>query len=74
MAFAEKNQRSKSPYLTVIEAADYLGLSKHTLNNMRSRGGGPAYRKHGNLVFYHSDDLISYSNRRRFTSTGGSVG
>lgn len=61
-------------YLTVAEAAEFLGLSPHTLNNMRCRGGGPEYRKHGVCVFYHIDDLKDYSDRRRYRDTGGSDG
>ena len=63
-----------NPYLTVAEAAKILNLSHHTLNNMRCRGTGPAYRKHGNNVFYHIDDLRDYSKMRRYRSTGGSDG
>jgi hypothetical protein len=67
-----KHQRTKeSPFLTVQEAAAYLKLSPNTLNNMRCRGGGPPYRKHGNLVFYHIDDLEAYTASRTYSSTGG---
>lgn len=64
-------QTNESPFLTVHEAAVYLKLSPHTLNNMRCRGGGPAYRKHGNLVFYHIDDLERYTTSRTYRTTGG---
>ena len=45
------------PFLTAEEAAVFLGLQKRTLDNMRWKGTGPRYRKHGTRVFYHPDDL-----------------
>lgn len=52
------------PFLTAEEAAVFLGLQKRTLDNMRWKGTGPRYRKHGTRVFYHPDDLTFYSNSR----------
>ena len=54
----------KSPFLTSQEAADYLRLDVKTLNNMRWRGEGPNYRKHGGKVVYHMDDLAYWSSGR----------
>jgi excisionase family DNA binding protein len=54
----------KSPYLTPAEAADYLRLEERTINNMRWRGEGPDYRKHGGKVIYHRDDLDRWSQGR----------
>jgi hypothetical protein len=60
--------RSKSMFLTTAEAATFLRLKKHTLENMRWQGIGPPFRKHGGRVFYHRDDLIAWSkNSRRKT-------
>jgi hypothetical protein len=58
------NIASKSPYLTSQEAADYLRLDVKTLNNMRWRGEGPNYRKHGGKVVYHLSDLNYWSTDR----------
>lgn len=52
-----------SPYLTTEEAANYLRLAIRTLNNMRWRGDGPHYRKHGGKVLYHRRDLEGWSRR-----------
>jgi excisionase family DNA binding protein len=54
-----------SPYLTTDEAAAVVRLAPATLRNMRSRGAGPAYRKHGRLVRYHIDDLNAWSASRQ---------
>ena len=54
-----------SPYLTTDEAAAVVRLAPATLRNMRSRGVGPAYRKHGRLVRYHIDDLNAWSASRQ---------
>ena len=55
---------SDSPYLTTKEAGALLKLAPSTLMNMRSRGTGPKYRKHGRLVRYHIDDLNAWSAGR----------
>ena len=56
-------QPIESPYLTTQEAAQYLRLKIRTLNNMRWRGEGPHYRKHGGKVLYHRRDLEGWSRR-----------
>ncbi len=38
---------STRPYLTSDEAATHLGLSKRTLENFRTHGGGPRFHKFG---------------------------
>lgn len=55
----------ESPYLTTEEAAAVVRLAPATLRNMRSRGAGPAFRKHGRLVRYHIDDLNAWSASRQ---------
>jgi hypothetical protein len=58
--------RKKRPlFLTTAEAAEFLRLKKHTLENMRSQGTGPPYRKHGGRVFYPLDGLIEWSENSR---------
>ena len=43
-----------SPFMTESEAADFLKLKAKTLRNMRWRGEGPSYRKHGSRVVMKS--------------------
>lgn len=54
----------QSPYLLAAEAAEYLRLEERTINNMRWRGEGPNFRKHGGKVIYHRDDLDAWSQAR----------
>ena len=61
--------RPGSPFLTTVQAADFLGLSPRTLEKMRVLGGGPRYRKHGRYVRYHIDDLNAWSSSRTHDST-----
>lgn len=56
---------TNSPYLTLTEAAAYLRLNTRTLDNMRGRGVGPIYCKHGGRVVYHRDDLDTWSKSSR---------
>jgi hypothetical protein len=60
----------EKPFLNTREAANWLGLTKNTLEKMRVYGNGPLYRKHGRYVRYHLDDLVAWSdgNKRRSTS------
>ena len=41
-------------------AAKYLGLSRSTLEKMRSQGRGPRYIRLGGRCFYRVPDLIAY--------------
>ena len=70
MTNTHENGGRRSPFLRAQEAADYLGLTRSTLEHYRWIGGGPAYRKHGGKVFYHIDDLIEWSERRRYRDSG----
>ncbi|WP_291078157.1 helix-turn-helix domain-containing protein [Hyphomonas sp.] len=56
----------ESPYLTAAEAATFLRLEERTLNNMRWRGEGPHWRKHGGKVIYHRLDLEGWSRENDF--------
>jgi hypothetical protein len=53
--------RKGSPFLNTEQAAFYLGLSARKLQQMRGRGGGPAFRRHSRYVRYHIDDLEAWS-------------
>lgn len=60
---ARANQaRRGCPFLTTAQAAYYIGLSRQTLEKMRSRGQGPRFRKHGRYVRYHIDDVDAWSD------------
>jgi len=65
---AEK-ARKGSPFLSTAQAAHYVGLSRRTLEKMRTTGRGPRYRKHGRYVRYHIDDLDAWSSSRAKDST-----
>ncbi|KQV33122.1 MULTISPECIES: helix-turn-helix domain-containing protein [unclassified Rhizobium] len=55
----------------VQEAAQYLGLSKSTLDKLRCFGGGPRYFKLGRPVVYDVADLDSWMAERARTITWG---
>lgn len=61
--------RDKSPYLTVAEAAAFLRLKPRTLDNMRCKGIGPIYCKHGGCIRYRLLDVIAWSKASRRRST-----
>ncbi|MEM6554386.1 MAG: helix-turn-helix domain-containing protein [Pseudomonadota bacterium] len=63
----------KCRFLTVVEAAEYLGLKRSTLDHYRWVGGGPKYRKHGGRVFYTQEDLDEWSEGRQFQDTATPV-
>ena len=60
-----------SPYLTTEEASRFLKLPASTLENWRSLGIGPRYRKHGRRVVYWKPDLIAWSDEQVKELPGG---
>ena len=52
-----------SPFLTPQQAAHFLGLSVRTLQEYRSAGTGPRYRRHSRHIRYHIDDLERWSRQ-----------
>ena len=66
------NAKKGSPFLNTDQAAHYVGLSRRTLEKMRTAGGGPRFRKHGRYVRYHIDDLDEWSAEHVKTSTSES--
>jgi hypothetical protein len=54
--------------LTTAEAAKYLRLGAHTLNQMRREHIGPDYIKLGRKVFYKACDLERYISENRITT------
>jgi len=63
------NARKGSPFLNTAQAAFYVGLSRRTLEKMRTAGDGPRFRKHGRYVRYHIDDLDQWSKTHGQAST-----
>ena len=51
-----------SPFLNTEQAAFYLGLSPRRLQELRSAGEGPRFRRHSRYVRYHIDDLDAWSS------------
>ena len=70
------NAKKGSPFLNTDQAAHYVGLSRRTLEKMRTAGDGPRFRKHGRYVRYHIDDLNDWSvgHGKASTSDAGSKG
>lgn len=58
------------PVLSVLEARDYTGLSKSTLDKMRCTGEGPKFVRLGKRkIGYFSVDLDEWMRARTHTST-----
>lgn len=53
--------RKGTPFLNTAQAAHYIGLGHRTLEQMRWKGLGPAFRRHGRFIRYHIDDLDAWS-------------
>lgn len=53
--------RSGSPFLSPDQAAYYLGVSSRTLQEYRTAGSGPRFRRHSRHIRYHIDDLDAWS-------------
>lgn len=51
------------------EAAQYLGLSRSTLEKFRVYGGGPRYHKYLKVVRYRPEDLDAWLNERAISNT-----
>lgn len=56
--------------LNTAQTADFLKVSKQTLEAWRLRGGGPVYLKFGKAVRYRQEDLDTFIEKavRRSTS------
>lgn len=64
MLLEDHKRRLRTP-----EAAEYLGLSKSTLEKLRLSGGGCRYSKLGKIVVYSVDDLEAWATAGLRTST-----
>jgi transposase len=70
-AIARASRAKKgSPFLNTEQAAFYLGLSPRRLQELRSAGEGPRFRRHSRYVRYHIDDLDRWSKE----TSGGNNG
>jgi predicted DNA-binding transcriptional regulator AlpA len=49
--------------------AQRIGMKPKTLDNWRSKGGGPPYLKLGSRVIYDDDEVDAWLAARRRTST-----
>ena len=56
-------------FLTSLEAARFLGISRSTLEKHRQFGTGPVYRKIGGRVLYRAADLERWADQGIRTST-----
>lgn len=54
-----------SSLLKTPEAARRLGLATGTLQNLRSRGHGPAFVRLGKAIRYRPEDLAAYIQAHR---------
>lgn len=58
-----------SPMLNTVGAANYLGLSRSTLEKARLYGGGPKFYKYSRLVRYRREDLDEWLSERLVSTT-----
>ena len=66
----EPDVANASPFLTVVEAAAYLRVSKNYLDKLRVTGGGPEFFRLGRKkVVYHKAHLDAWMAARRYGST-----
>ncbi len=59
--------------LRVLKAAEYVGLSKSTLDKLRCYGTGPIYFKLGRAVVYRTSDLDAWVAEHRIKPANDDV-
>jgi excisionase family DNA binding protein len=64
-----QQQEATLEVLNTRETAEYLRLSKPTLERFRISGEGPSFCKLGGAVRYRKDDLDAWLESRRVRST-----
>ena len=73
MGMSVKPTPPELTFLTSVEAADLLRVSRRTLERMRIEGTGPRYLKVGpgkrSRVIYRQTDIITWLDRQSFAST-----
>ncbi len=70
MSDSDNNRKKKHTYLVTSEASDLLRVKPRTMDNWRSKGTGPSWRKHGGRVVYHIDEQERYSGDDRKPHAG----
>lgn len=55
------------------EAAQYLGLSRSSLEKFRVYGGGPIFYKYAKVIRYRPEDLDAWLKARRVSSTSDAL-
>jgi Helix-turn-helix domain len=50
----------RSPWMTTVAAAEYLGCTPGTLKTWRAAGAGPKYHGRHRFVRYHIADLDAF--------------
>lgn len=69
-SFTETKTFEKPVILTVEELADYLKVSKWTLQDWRLRGTGPKFIYVNNVKkYYRLDDVLEWMEQRTITSS-----
>jgi excisionase family DNA binding protein len=66
---SEKVSTRRGPFLSLPEAADYLGLNVQTMYQWRSKGIGPAGVLIGNRVKYRQETLDAWIAEREQAET-----
>lgn len=67
---ATTDSSARSPYLTTLEAAAFLRVSKSYLDKARVYGNGPRFVRLGERkVVYHAADLDAWVAERQYAST-----
>ena len=73
MGIPVKTTPPELTFLTSVEAADLLRVSRRTLERMRIEGTGPRYLKVGpgkrSRVIYRQSDIMTWLDRQSFAST-----
>ena len=57
---------TETPLLTTVEAAAFVRLSRRTLEDYRTKGTGPTYRRLGKKIYYRPEDLNAWIDDRAF--------
>ncbi len=68
MLFVERKMYMLKEYLTVQEAADFLGLSSSQIYKMTSKHEVPVYKPNGKTVFLRRDDLNRWMSKNKVLS------
>jgi len=68
MLFIEKKMYMLKEFLTVQEAADYLGLSSSLIYKMTSKHDISVYKPNGKTIFLRRDDINRWISRNKVMS------